>query len=305
MQISQNTHTRIIERGRFYENFEFAQYVYLGYIIFMLNTLSIFEDLSRYLDPKASQKIAEVLGQVYEEVVQAVTKIEFNELKEIVGDLARAQKNTEKRLEELTQAQSRTEKRLEELAQAQSRTEKRLEELAQAQKELAKAQSRTEKRLEELAQAQEKTERSLSRLIEDHHQTRERLESMSDAVGYNLENQSYKGLPPLLKRDLGIEIEDHLIRRYLPTEEKGRYLQVNIYGWGKKNGKKTLILGEAKTSISRREISRFQKLVKKAAQLENIPSNYICPVIVVHDVTPSIEEYAKEQGIHLYWSYDL
>jgi len=125
----------------------------------MLNTLTIFEDLSRYLDPKASRKIAEVLGQVYEEVSQALTKTEFNELKKIVGDLA----------------------------QAQNRTEKRLEELAQAQKELAKAQ--------------EKTERSLNRLIEDHHQTRERLESMSDAVGYNLENQSYKGLPPLLKRD--------------------------------------------------------------------------------------------------------
>ena len=47
----------------------------------MLNTLSISEDLSRYLDPKASRKIAEILGQVYEEVAQAVTKKEFNELK--------------------------------------------------------------------------------------------------------------------------------------------------------------------------------------------------------------------------------
>ena len=243
----------------------------------MLNTLSIFEDLSRYLDPKASRKIAEVLGQVYEEVAQAVTKKEFNELKEIVGDLA----------------------------QAQQRTEKRIDELAQAQENLAKAQERTEKRIEELAKAQEKTERSITRLIQDHRQTRERLESMSDAVGYNLENQSYKGLPPLLKRDLGLEMEDRLIRQYLPTGKKGQYLQVNIYGWGKKNGKRTLIIGEAKTSISRREISRFQKIVKRAAQLENIHSNDICQVIVVHDVLPDIEEYAREQGIQLYWSYDL
>jgi len=43
---------------------------------------------------------------------------------------------------------------------------------------------------------------------------------MSDAVGYNLENQSYKGLHPLLKRDLGLKIEDRLIRRYLPHREK-------------------------------------------------------------------------------------
>ena len=121
----------------------------------MLNTLAIFEDLSRHLDRQAARKIAEILGQVYEEVAETVNKKEFNELKEIVGDLA----------------------------QAQNRTEKMLEELAQAQKNLARAQ--------------ERTERSLNRLIGDHRQTRERLESMSDAVGYNLENQSYKGLPPL------------------------------------------------------------------------------------------------------------
>jgi len=70
----------------------------------MLHTLSLFEDLSRYLDPQPSRKIAEVLGQVYEEVAQAVTKKEFNELKEIAGDLAQAQHRTEERLGELAQA---------------------------------------------------------------------------------------------------------------------------------------------------------------------------------------------------------
>ena len=131
----------------------------------------------------------------------------------------------------------------------------------------------------------------------------QRMEIASDIFTYTLKNQSYKSLPPLLKRDLGLEIENRLIRRYLPAEGKGQHLQVNIYGWGKKNGRKTLILGEAKTSISRREISRFQKIVKRAAQLENASLHDVCQVIVVHDVTPAIEEYAKEQGIHLYWSY--
>ncbi len=76
------------------------------------------------------------------------------------------------------------------------------------------------------------------------------MEIISDIFAYTLKNESYKGLPALLKRDLGLEIEDRLIRRYLPTEKKGQYLQVNIYGWGNKNGKKTLILGETKTNIS-------------------------------------------------------
>ncbi len=60
----------------------------------MLNTLAIFEDLSRHLDRQAARKIAEILGQVYEEVAETVNKKEFNELKEIVGDLAQAQNRT-------------------------------------------------------------------------------------------------------------------------------------------------------------------------------------------------------------------
>jgi len=93
------------------------------------------------------------------------------------------------------------------------------------------------------------------------------MESISDIFGYSLKNQSYKGLPPLLKRDLGIEVEDRLIRRYLPGEKKDQYLQVNIYGWGKKNGQKILILGEAITCISRQEIIRFQQIVKKCSTI--------------------------------------
>jgi len=56
----------------------------------MLNALSIFEELSRHMDRQAARKISEIFGQVYEEVAQSVTKKEFNELKEIVGDLAQA-----------------------------------------------------------------------------------------------------------------------------------------------------------------------------------------------------------------------
>ena len=128
---------------------------------------------------------------------------------------------------------------------------------------------------------------------------------MPDVFEYILQNQSYKGLPPLLKRDLGIEVEGRLLRRYLPGDKKGRYLQVNIYGWGRKNKHKVLILGEAKTSISRREVGRFQKLTARVAGLQHVSPDDVCEVIVVHDITPAVEEYARQRGIHIYWSYDL
>ncbi len=327
----------------------------------MINTLSIYEDLKPYLGDEGARKLAAILGRVYQEVADTVTKKEFVQLTETVKELAEAQKRTEARVEELAEAQKRTEERLEELAQAQKRTEEKVEKLAEAQQktetrlgrvetalgELAEAQKRTETRVEELAEAQQKTEtrlgkvetvlgelaeahqkaearlsrvetaieqlaraqrktaESLDKLTREHGETRKRLENMSDAVGYSLENQSYINLPHLLSRDHGIKLEGRLIRRYLPGKKKGQYIQANIYGWGKVNGDRVLILGEAKTSISKKGITRFQKLVKKISEIENVPYDKICQVIVVHDVTPNVEEYARERGITLYWSYEL
>jgi len=267
---------------------------------------------------------------LYKDMVEIARKSDFEalkknitELSKIVKELAAAQSKTEakleelavkteKRLEELAVAQSKTEKRLEELAVAQSKTEKRVEELAVAQsktearlEELAIAQSKTEKRLEELAAAQSKTEDSLNKLINEHVETRRRLESMSDAVGYNLENQAYKALPALLEKDLKIKVEGKLVRRYFPGTRKGRYIQVNIYGWGAQNGKRILILGECKTSLSKKEVDRFLKLTKYIVKLENISEEETLKIAVVHDILPPVVSYLESKGIKLYWSYDL
>jgi len=267
---------------------------------------------------------------LYKDMVEIARKSDFEalkknitELSKIVKELAAAQSKTEakleelavkteKRLEELAAAQSKTEKRLEELAAAQSKTEAKLEELAVAQsktearlEELAIAQSKTEKRLEELAAAQSKTEDSLNKLINEHVETRRRLESMSDAVGYNLENQAYKALPALLEKDLKIKVEGKLVRRYFPGTRKGRYIQVNIYGWGAQNGKRILILGECKTSLSKKEVDRFLKLTKYIVKLENISEEETLKIAVVHDILPPVVSYLESKGIKLYWSYDL
>jgi len=78
------------------------------------------------MEPVAARKLAEVLGVIYQDLQNTVTKAEFLELKEVVRDLAEAQKRTEVRIGSLEQA-------VRELAEAQKRTEQRVEELAQAQ----------------------------------------------------------------------------------------------------------------------------------------------------------------------------
>ena len=92
----------------------------------MLDTSQVYDRLKKVMDAEAARELADIIGAVAEERRQAVTKVEFNELKEIVRDLAKAQQ---------------------ELAQAQKRTEERIEELAKAQQELAQAQKRTEEAL--------------------------------------------------------------------------------------------------------------------------------------------------------------
>jgi len=89
--------------------------------------------LEEVFESRQAQVLAQVITDAYSELVKTS---DFNELKEIVGELAEAQK----------------------------RTELRVEELAQAQKELAEAQKRTEESLQSLIHEHQETRRQLGGL---------------------------------------------------------------------------------------------------------------------------------------------
>ncbi|MEZ0328541.1 MAG: hypothetical protein ABWK15_03100 [Dissulfuribacterales bacterium] len=269
----------------------------------MLNTFQIYEELASSLGDNNARIFIKVVNQIYEDLRQSVTKSEFNELKAIVADLAVAQKRTEERVEELAQAQKRTEERLEELAQAQKRTEEQVKELAQAQKrteerleELAQAQKRTEEQVKELAQAQKRTEETLNALIIRVDKIEDRLEGISNSVGYSLEDRAYKALPSLLKF-YGIDVTSKVIRKYI--EEN----QINIYARGTRNGKEMTILGECKVRPSKKEIDKFLKISKIAQKDAGIKDMLL--VFVANDYHPNVEQYLNEKGIIYFWSYDL
>ncbi|MFZ4792430.1 MAG: hypothetical protein ACOYMW_16345, partial [Candidatus Competibacteraceae bacterium] len=85
----------------------------------MINTLKIYEEFIPSMGDEAARKLASVLGIIYEDLQNTVTKVEFNELRSAMQDLAEAQKRTEQRVGELTEAQKRTEQRVGELTEAQ------------------------------------------------------------------------------------------------------------------------------------------------------------------------------------------
>ena len=289
----------------------------------MINTLRIYEELSEVMDPKPAQKLASVLGLIYEDLQNTVKRSDFEALQRVVGELAvsqkelaEAQKRTEARLQELTEAQNRTEARVGELTEAQKRTEARVQELTEAQKrtearlgELTEAQNRTEARVEELtrsqkelAEAQKRTESALAKLAERLDDTNKQLGGLAITVGFTLENEAYRALPVLLERDHQLKLTEPLRRDYL-ADAKGRDLEVNILGRGIHGSDPVWIIGEAKAQLSKNEVDRF---IRNRVEPLKPVCGKVFPILVAHMVSSrDVPEYARQRGVALYLSYQF
>ena len=269
----------------------------------MLISVNLVKKLEQ-IEPALREVLIAVLEEIERQREETVTKSEFNELKEIVRELAQAQKRTEERLDslalrvdELAEAQKRTEQRVEELAEAQKRTEQRVEELAEAQK-------RTEQRVEELAQAQKRTEEALLDLIKEHAKTREQLGGLSNTVGYILENEAMRALPRLLLEEFGLVVKGRLVRKFV-EDEKGRPVEVNIIGEAERDGERFLVLGESKSQLSKNGVREF--LDKKLKRISKPSGLELFPILVTHMITSAdVVEYALSKGIkRVYYSYEF
>ena len=263
------------------------------------------------VDPTIREVLIALLEEVERQREESITRKEFLEFAkrteesfqrvwEAIERLTKAQEESERRIgrletavQELAEAQKKTEARVNELAEAQKKTEIRLNELAEAQK-------KTEIRLNELAEAQKKTEEELRKLIGEHKKTREELGGLSHTVGYILEDRAYLGLPELIKRDFGIEIEE--IKRDFIEISPNRYEEINLLGRGKKNGSSIWILGECKTQLKKRDIDLF---LKKLSRIEHLFPGEKIFVVVTYQASPQVRQYIEEKGIKLYFSYQL
>jgi predicted CopG family antitoxin len=174
--------------------------------------------------------------------------------------------------------------------------------ITDAYTELVKAKDFNELKqvVKELAEAQKRTEISLNRLIGRVDLVEDRLEGISNSVGYSLEDKSYKSLPDLLKKE-DIVVEGNMIRRYYRIGNKDQ--QINIFAKGRRNGKEILILGEVKVRPSKTEIDRFLKIAEQVRKEEGNPETYL--LFVANDYHPNTEQYLKEKGIRYFWSYEF
>ncbi len=237
------------------------------------------------ITPTIRQEIAKIVDTRIREA--HVTKEDFSELKNIVKDLAAAQK--------------RTEVKVEELAEAQKRTEIRLEELATAQKELAEAQKRTETAITRLTENVDALTEKVGELTERADATNTKLGGLDRSLGYAFENEAYRHLPEILKSQHGIEIKEKIIRTHIGGRE------INLLGHAMREGREVLVVGEAKTKLDERKEQPevFAELEDKVkAVLAVYPQTEIVRVLVTHFAIKSLIDKANARGIIVVQSFE-
>ncbi len=263
------------------------------------------------VDPQLRGVLFAILEEMEQQREETVIKGEFNELKEIVRDLAEAQKETETRLNrlgaivgELAEAQRQTEKRINELAEAQRQTENRLSHLEVIVSELAEAQKQAENRLSRVEVAIGQLTASVKDLVDEQAKTKNELTGLTTTVGFALEDRAYKSLPALLQQEFGLEVQGKLERKYV-TDNKGEQLEVNIIGEATRNGDRFVIIGESKSQLSRNKVDAF--LRKKLKRLEGVFSGELFPIMVTYMISqPDVAKFALQQGIkRVYYSYEF
>jgi hypothetical protein len=214
--------------------------------------------------------------------------------------LAAAQARTEERvgrLEDamatLATAQARTEERVGRLEDAQIRTEERVGRVEDAVVTLAAAQVRTEERVSQLAVAQERTEAALQQLARQ-------VGGLSETVGGDIEDIAYIVLYDVLKREFGWEV-GVLERAWQRWND--RIEEIDVFGRATDPARPAWpiwIVGEAKHNLTRREVERFARQVKRARR-HLVGEVYA--VCFSYRARPEVRARLQELGIPLLFSY--
>ncbi|MHB1665572.1 MAG: hypothetical protein ACYCT7_10010 [bacterium] len=240
----------------------------------MTNTFKIYENLKKTFDDDSAKNLTGVLSQIYEDVANTVTKVEFKELRDIVAELAEAQKRTEQRLDSLII-------KVGELAEAQTKTEQRLDSLTIKVGELAEAQTKTEKEIRGLAK---------------------QVGGLSMAVGYGIEDKYIPIMDDFVLKQYGV-VAKTVERKFIEYKD-GTYDEINLYIEGETNGKKIYIIGESKAQPGKKDFDRFDTMLKR---FKNNFNTELKAFVIGYQFSPEVERYAKAEypNIDFFKTYQI
>ncbi|GBC85117.1 Chromosome partition protein Smc [bacterium HR11] len=311
----------------------------------MIDTLQVFQELQEVLPPEAARRVAEIIGRVYEELQQGITRTEFQDLQRAMAELAEAQRQTERQLQALTaqmEALGRRvdglTQRVEELAEAQRQTEqqiqaltaqmealgRRVDGLAQRVEELAEAQRQTEQRLQALTARVDGLAQQVEKLAEVQRQTEAEVLSLSRSVkeltGELRETRQQLGG---LAMTVGYTLENEAFKALPRLLARDFGLRVHEplrrkYVIDREGDLLEVNIighasqdGESVTIVGEAKVQLSKNDVdrfirKKLKRLEGALPGRLFPVLVTHMTTAAdVEAYARNKGIALYYSYDF
>jgi hypothetical protein len=266
-----------------------------------MNTYRIYEDLKATLGDAAAQSLAKMLGTMFEELKDTVTKEDFRILRESIDanvsrldtaitQLAEAQARTEQQVKSLAEAQARTEQQVKSLAEAQSRTEAKLGQLADGQSRLAEAQTRTEQEVKSLAEAMQ------------------RLAIRTDAVvGRTFELQFRDRLTSYLGRFLRrgkVVSNDTLldaIEARVTAEEIDDFLRADVVAKGLVDGVETYVVVEVSSTGDTEDIVRADA---RAGTLRKAGLAAM-PLVACDVISPESLAFANRLGVRVWCNGSL
>ncbi len=249
--------------------------------------------LFQEVDPPVQKALLAMLEEIEQQQREVVRR-------EDVEAVWKVLRKVSQNLEALTEAQRRTGERVEALAEAQRKTEEQVKALVEAQRKAEERLDRLEETVQKLIEAQRKTERQIQQLVGEQKKIRQEIGGFKQTFGYFLEDRAYRGLPTLLKRDYGIEVEGTLKRTFIRYQH--RHIEVNIIGRGRRNGTEIWIVGEAKTQLWKRDVGKFLRQLDK---LREVLDGELFPVVVTYQAVPEVAEYVNSRGLALYYSYEF
>jgi len=258
-------------------------------------------EMQQVFDARTAGVMLHVLDRVAAQVRQAeVTREDFRELKQIVAELAEAQRRTTEEMKKLAAAQARAEERIgrleaavERLAEAQRRTEERMAELVQAQ-------TRTEERLTRIEFIVEENSKAVANLVTAVDRLRKQVGGLSETVGGDIEDIAYIVLHDVLKREFDWQV-GVLEREWLTWD--GEPEEVNVFGEATDPARPVQVIwivGEAKHNLTQKEVDRFARQVERARR--HLVGE-IFPICFCYRARPEVQQRVRDAGIRLVFSY--
>jgi DNA repair exonuclease SbcCD ATPase subunit len=196
----------------------------------------------------------------------------------------------EKAVEKLTESHNKLVESHNKLIERHDILEKTVEKLTESHNKLVERHDSLEKAIERLTEAQARTENALQELFKQ-------VGKLSETIGFGLEDIARVVIPGWLYKHEKIEVEE-FTRKFIIID--GEEIEINLYGEGRKEGAKIIILGEVRSRIYLNDVERFSKIVEKIKK--KIEGNTY-ELMFGYYIHPSAEEEAKKKKISLIASY--